>query len=131
MKSEKQRAKNNAGNGRSISPRASSRSPRHARITSRSSSNIGLGVEISSQLRQFSFNELRHATRNFKDEAVLGSGGFGRVYKGWVNPVGTSPVKPGTGLDVAVKTLNHGGRQGHREWLVSDFYFLLVRSVIC
>jgi hypothetical protein len=27
-------------------------------------------------------------------------------------------VKPGTGLTVAVKTLNHDGLQGHKEWLV-------------
>jgi len=30
-------------------------------------------------------------------------------------------VKPGTGLTVAVKTLNHDGLQGHKEWLVPDF----------
>jgi len=29
-------------------------------------------------------------------------------------------VKPGTGLTVAVKTLNHDGLQGHKEWLVWD-----------
>jgi len=37
-------------------------------------------------------------------------------------------VKPGTGLTVAVKTLNHDGLQGHKEWLVcifKTFYFLL------
>jgi hypothetical protein len=27
-------------------------------------------------------------------------------------------VKPGTGLSVAVKTLNHDGLQGHKEWMV-------------
>ncbi|KAG2284303.1 hypothetical protein Bca52824_055523 [Brassica carinata] len=31
---------------------------------------------------------------------------------------GTAPVKPGTGLTVAVKTLNLDGLQGHKEWLV-------------
>ncbi|KAK4833888.1 hypothetical protein QYF36_012903 [Acer negundo] len=35
----------------------------------------------------------------------------------WVEENGTAPVKPGTGLTVAVKTLNHDGLQGHREWL--------------
>ena len=29
-------------------------------------------------------------------------------------------MKPGTGLTVAVKTLNHDGLQGHKEWLVWD-----------
>ncbi|CAN7094781.1 unnamed protein product, partial [Brassica rapa subsp. narinosa] len=32
---------------------------------------------------------------------------------------GTAPVKPGTGLTVAVKTLNLDGLQGHKEWLKS------------
>ncbi|CAF1921298.1 unnamed protein product [Brassica oleracea var. botrytis] len=31
---------------------------------------------------------------------------------------GTAPVKPGTGLTVAVKTLNLDGLQGHKEWLI-------------
>lgn len=30
-------------------------------------------------------------------------------------------MKPGTGLTVAVKTLNHDGLQGHKEWLVCIF----------
>ncbi|CAN6989485.1 unnamed protein product [Brassica rapa subsp. trilocularis] len=33
---------------------------------------------------------------------------------------GTAPVKPGTGLTVAVKTLNLDGLQGHKEWLMVD-----------
>ncbi|TVU17369.1 hypothetical protein EJB05_33400 [Eragrostis curvula] len=36
-------------------------------------------------LRIFTFGELRAATRNFKPDTVLGEGGFGRVYKGWVD----------------------------------------------
>ncbi|KAL3597069.1 hypothetical protein D5086_008706 [Populus alba] len=36
----------------------------------------------------------------------------------WIEENGTAPVKPGTGLTVAVKTLNHDGLQGHKEWLV-------------
>ncbi|GJN18526.1 hypothetical protein PR202_gb05697 [Eleusine coracana subsp. coracana] len=31
------------------------------------------------------------------------------VFKGWIEENGTAPVKPGTGLTVAVKTLNHDG----------------------
>lgn len=75
-------------------------------------------LRISSQLRKFSYNELKSATRNFRPESLLGEGGFGCVYKGWINENGTSPVKPGMGLPVAVKTLNHDGLQGHKEWLV-------------
>ncbi|KAJ4866266.1 Receptor-like serine/threonine-protein kinase [Raphanus sativus] len=50
-------------------------------------------------------------------ESLLGEGGFGCVFKGWVEENGTAPVKPGTGLTVAVKTLNLDGLQGHKEWL--------------
>ncbi|XP_073294145.1 serine/threonine-protein kinase PBL34-like isoform X2 [Primulina huaijiensis] len=72
---------------------------------------------ISSRLRKFAFNDLKLATRNFRPESLLGEGGFGCVFKGWIEENGTAPVKPGTGLTVAVKTLNHDGLQGHNEWL--------------
>lgn len=75
-------------------------------------------LKIASQLRKFTFNELKTATRNFRPESLLGEGGFGCVFKGWIEENGTAPVRPGTGLTVAVKTLNHDGLQGHREWLV-------------
>ncbi|KAH7439721.1 hypothetical protein KP509_04G073700 [Ceratopteris richardii] len=71
----------------------------------------------SSKLRRFTFTELKLATRNFRPDSFLGEGGFGCVFKGWVDENGTAPVKPGTGLTVAVKTLNHNGPQGHKEWL--------------
>ncbi|KAL9994819.1 putative protein kinase RLK-Pelle-RLCK-VIIa-2 family [Helianthus debilis subsp. tardiflorus] len=79
--------------------------------------NITEELKIASQLRKFNFIELKSATRNFRPESLLGEGGFGCVFKGWINENGTAPVKPGTGLTVAVKTLNHDGLQGHKEWL--------------
>ncbi|KAH7851199.1 hypothetical protein Vadar_008496 [Vaccinium darrowii] len=82
-----------------------------------STPKMGEELKISSQLRKFAFNELKSATRNFRPESLLGEGGFGCVFKGWVNDCGTTPVRPGTGLTVAVKTLNHDGLQGHKEWL--------------
>jgi hypothetical protein len=75
-------------------------------------------LKLASQLRKFTFNDLKLATRNFRPESLLGVGGFGCVFKGWIEENGTAPVKPGTGLTVAVKTLNHDGLQGHKEWLV-------------
>ncbi|XP_021905208.1 probable serine/threonine-protein kinase PIX7 isoform X2 [Carica papaya] len=74
-------------------------------------------LRVSSQLRKFTFVDLKLATRNFRPESLLGEGGFGCVFKGWIEENGTAPVKPGTGLTVAVKTLNHDGLQGHKEWL--------------
>lgn len=88
-----------------------------------STPNTGNELKLASQLRKFTFNELKSATRNFRPESLLGQGGFGCVFKGWINETGTTPVKPGTGLTVAVKTLNHDGLQGHKEWL-AEVYFL-------
>lgn len=101
--------------------------------------NFSEELKVPSQLRKFTFNDLKLATRNFRPESLLGEGGFGCVFKGWIEENGTAPVKPGTGLTVAVKTLNHDGLQGHKEWLVrllfyilsfSVYYFLYVLSVL-
>eukprot|EP01018_Ginkgo_biloba_P035510 Gb_15123 [translate_table: standard] len=77
-------------------------------------------LKVGSRLLKFTFNELKSATRNFRPESLLGEGGFGCVFKGWIEENGTAPVKPGTGLTVAVKTLNHDGLQGHKEWLAGS-----------
>lgn len=73
----------------------------------------------ASNLKSFSFSELRTATRNFRPDSVLGEGGFGSVFKGWIDENSLLATKPGTGMVVAVKRLNQEGFQGHREWLVS------------
>ena len=86
-----------------------------------STSKLEEELKIASRLRKFPFNDLKLATRNFRPESFLGEGGFGCVFKGWIEENGTAPVKPGTGLTVAVKTLNHDGLQGHKEWLVCIF----------
>ncbi|KAM0864973.1 hypothetical protein ACQ4PT_043550 [Festuca glaucescens] len=90
--------------------------------SSSSASKAGEEIKVSSKLRKFAFNDLKCATRNFRPESLLGEGGFGCVFKGWIEENGTAPVKPGTGLTVAVKTLNHDGLQGHKEWVAEvDF----------
>lgn len=88
-----------------------------------STPKAGGELKVASQLLKFTFNELKAATRNFKPESILGEGGFGCVFKGWIEENGTAPVKPGTGLTVAVKALNHDGLQGHKEW-VAEVSFL-------
>ncbi|KAH9318630.1 hypothetical protein KI387_020399, partial [Taxus chinensis] len=76
----------------------------------------------SPNLKVFSFNDLKSATRNFRPDSVLGEGGFGCVFKGWVDEHGFMATKPGTGMVIAVKKLNHEGLQGHKEWLAEVNY---------
>jgi hypothetical protein len=71
-------------------------------------------------LRTFTFLELRTATKNFRPDSVLGEGGFGRVYKGWVDEKTMNPAKSGTGMVVAVKKLNSESLQGYEEWQVKS-----------
>ncbi|KAJ7978964.1 Protein kinase [Quillaja saponaria] len=74
------------------------------------------------QLLQFTFQELKAATGNFRPDSILGEGGFGFVFKGWIEENGTAPAKPGSGITVAVKSLKTDGLQGHREWVAEvDF----------
>uniref|UniRef100_A0A0D9Y0Q4 non-specific serine/threonine protein kinase n=1 Tax=Leersia perrieri TaxID=77586 RepID=A0A0D9Y0Q4_9ORYZ len=55
--------------------------------------------------RRFDYSDLHRATRGFRD--LVGSGGFGKVYRG---------VLPG-GVDIAVKRVSHESRQGIREFV--------------
>ncbi|CAF2097141.1 BnaAnng39000D [Brassica napus] len=75
-------------------------------------------LKMYSHLKQFTFLDLKLATRDFRPESLLEEGGFGCLFKGWVKENETAPVKPGTGLTVAVKTLNLDGFQCHKELLV-------------
>ncbi|KAJ8620766.1 hypothetical protein MRB53_029295 [Persea americana] len=76
----------------------------------------------STNLRSFAFIELRNATRNFRPDSVLGEGGFGSVFKGWIDEHSFTATKPGTGIVIAVKRLNQEGFQGHKEWLAEVNY---------
>ncbi|XP_061361556.1 probable serine/threonine-protein kinase PIX13 [Gastrolobium bilobum] len=68
----------------------------------------------SANLRVFTLAELRAATKNFGADTVLGEGGFGRVYKGWIK--GRAASNRGEGLTIAIKKLNSESRQGVAEW---------------
>ncbi|XP_022748285.1 L-type lectin-domain containing receptor kinase S.4-like [Durio zibethinus] len=57
---------------------------------------------------RFSYQELKKATRGFRDKELLGFGGFGRVYKGTL---------PSTNTEVAVKRISHESKQGLREFV--------------
>lgn len=77
---------------------------------------------ITSNLHIFTFAELQAITHNFSWSNLLGEGGFGPVYKGFVD----NKAKPGLDAQpVAVKLLDLNGYQGHKEWLVSLIRFLV------
>ncbi|XP_021289435.1 probable serine/threonine-protein kinase PBL11 [Herrania umbratica] len=76
----------------------------------------------SSNLKVFTFSELRTATRNFRPDSVLGEGGFGSVFKGWIDEHSLTATKPGTGIVIAAKRLKQEGFQGHKEWLAEINY---------
>ncbi|KAF5202780.1 kinase [Thalictrum thalictroides] len=67
-------------------------------------------------LKVYSFQELKSATRNFRPDTILGEGGFGRVFKGWVDEKTLAPTRVGTGIMVAVKKANSESMQGLEEW---------------
>lgn len=66
----------------------------------------------------FTLYELETITKSFRSDYILGEGGFGTVYKGYIDENVRVGLKS---LPVAVKVLNKEGLQGHREWLVLSF----------
>ncbi|KAL4304456.1 hypothetical protein GQ457_10G029400 [Hibiscus cannabinus] len=76
----------------------------------------------SPNLKPFSFGDLKSATRNFRPDTLLGEGGFGYVFKGWIDENTLAATKPGSGMVVAVKKLKPEGFQGHKEWLTEVDY---------
>ena len=63
----------------------------------------------------FTLYELETITKSFRSDYILGEGGFGTVYKGYIDENVRVGLKS---IPVAVKVLNREGLQGHREWLV-------------
>nr|AER41606.1 legume+lectins+beta+domain+containing+protein [Oryza glaberrima] len=57
---------------------------------------------------RFSYKDLYHATNGFKSKHLLGTRGFGQVYKG---------VFRKSRLEVAVKKVSHESRQGMKEFI--------------
>ncbi|XVE97776.1 hypothetical protein REPUB_Repub03eG0047900 [Reevesia pubescens] len=74
---------------------------------------------LGSNLHVFTLAELRLITHNFARCNLLGEGGFGPVYKGFID----DKLRPGLKAQpVAVKALDLDGLQGHREWLAEIIF---------
>ncbi|KAK6138277.1 hypothetical protein DH2020_027968 [Rehmannia glutinosa] len=87
----------------------SSSNPSHQQANSGTLSDALVGSlgdqSFSSNLKSFTSNDLKNATKNFSSDNLIGEGGFGYVFKGWINETTLSSSKPGTGTVVAVKKL--------------------------
>ncbi|KAM3694450.1 hypothetical protein ACJW31_07G058800 [Castanea mollissima] len=64
--------------------------------------------EIEYGAHRFRYSELFFATRGFAERNLIGSGGFGKVYRG---------VIPSTGLEVAIKRVAQDSSQGMKEFV--------------
>ncbi|CAL5025752.1 unnamed protein product [Urochloa decumbens] len=58
--------------------------------------------------RRFTYRQLSQATRGFSDDKKLGEGGFGSVYRGFLQD---------QGLHVAIKRVSKASKQGRREYM--------------
>jgi serine/threonine protein kinase len=94
------------------------------RISISDYSNSTLSEDLSnslagSNINVFSLAELKVITQSFSSGNILGEGGFGPVYKGFVD----DKLRPYLRAQpVAVKLLDLEGLQGHREWLTEVIF---------
>lgn len=83
-------------------------------ISTESSSRLSFSCLSSHKrpcnLRVFTVDELKTATRNFSRSLMIGEGGFGGVYRGVLRDTNKR-------TDIAVKQLSQRGLQGHKEWV--------------
>lgn len=68
---------------------------------------LSLPQRPNNDLRIFTFQELKSATRSFSRALMIGEGGFGCVYRGTIR----SALEPRRSLDVAIKQLGRKGLQ--------------------
>ena len=75
--------------------------------TQSSAKSFAVLSQRHSNLREFTFSELKTATKNFSRSLMVGEGGFGGVYRGVIRSTEDSSQK----IDVAVKQLSRRGLQ--------------------
>ncbi|KAE9603497.1 putative protein kinase RLK-Pelle-RLCK-VIIa-1 family [Lupinus albus] len=80
----------------------------YAEVEKKKGETNGKNVKNSSGVAvNFGFMELAEATGGFEETNMIGEGGFGKVYKGFLS----------NGEVVAIKQLSHDGHQGFQEFL--------------
>ncbi|CAH8270686.1 unnamed protein product [Arabidopsis lyrata] len=70
--------------------------------------SINEDLERGAGPKKFTYKELASAANNFADDRKLGEGGFGAVYRGYLN---------GLDMMVAIKKFAGGSKQGKREFV--------------
>ncbi|KAL0417403.1 UNVERIFIED_CONTAM: putative serine/threonine-protein kinase PBL16 [Sesamum radiatum] len=114
-----------SSNAKSESPKQQSPSEAERKAPSKLPSNPEEVEDLrrstaANPLIAFTFNELKSITENFRQDYMLGGGGFGSVYKGYISQDLRQGLQP---IPVAVKV--HDGDnsyQGHREWLAEVIF---------
>ncbi|KAF3449114.1 hypothetical protein FNV43_RR09838 [Rhamnella rubrinervis] len=64
--------------------------------------------EVDYGPQRYKYKDLYIATKGFRDQQLLGAGGFGRVYKG---------ILPTSNIEIAVKRVSQDSEQGMREFV--------------
>ncbi|KAL9320848.1 hypothetical protein ACSQ67_012687 [Phaseolus vulgaris] len=73
---------------------------------------------VKNDVKVFTYAQLGEATNNYSSDNLVGEGGFGNVYKGYIDSVGQP---------VAVKVLNRDGAQGTREFFAEILMLSMVQ----
>lgn len=88
-------------------------SSRHRQITA----EILKYGAAKNDVKVLTYEEIAEATNNFGSDCLVGEGGFGNVYKGYMKSIEQN---------VAVKTLNRDGNQGTREFFAEVLMLSMV-----
>ncbi|CAH8286468.1 unnamed protein product [Eruca vesicaria subsp. sativa] len=70
----------------------------------------------STNVKLYSFLDLKTATMNFKPDLLLGQGGFGEIYKGWIHAKTLAPSIADSGMTVAIRRLNSEYVHDLEDW---------------
>ncbi|MBA0701814.1 hypothetical protein Goari_027535, partial [Gossypium aridum] len=86
------------------------RRKKHAKRTPETTNLTSMNddLERGAGPRRFSYTDLASATNNFSEERKLGEGGFGAVYRGYLNDLD---------VEVAVKRISSWSKQGRKEYV--------------